>query len=232
MFLGTTEVPFLKAKPAFDILVPAVLSDFSTTAPVPAPSASHGGIGDLLIGPALQFDPIMGEKGPLFVHRLEFQFIIPTGQYSASHQINPGSNFFSFEPYWAGTLFLGEKTAASFRTHYLWNAQNNNPSAILGANVKNTRAGEAFHANFTLDHEIIEKKLRVGLNGYWLQQTTNAEANGASVPNTRERVVGIGPGFLLSFSERSHLFFNYFWEMGAENRPEGNRLTLRYVHKF
>ena len=39
-----------------------------------------GGLGDIYVGPFLQWDPIMGENGPIFVHRVEFTTILPHGQ--------------------------------------------------------------------------------------------------------------------------------------------------------
>lgn len=236
------------AKPALDILVPVVDLDLDFASPIPGPSANSGGLGDILIGPGIQFAPIMGKKGPLFVQRLEAQFILPTGDYDRANEINPGSNFFSFNPYWASTMFLGPKMSASVRAHYLWNATNNAPAFSTGAN--STRAGEAFHMNFAFSREILPcgspsacdaapsagpppgPKLRIGINGYYLKQTTDLEVNGIDVPGFREQVFGIGPGCILSLSPQKHFFFNSYWEDYAENRTEGYRMTLRYVHKF
>ena len=86
--------------------------------------------------------------------------------------------------------------------------------------------------NFAAEHEIIDKKLSVGLNGYYLKQTTDALVNGTSVAGTQEQVLGIGPGAVYSFSQTNHFFCNLYWETDAVNRPEGFRMTLRYVHKF
>ncbi len=219
--------------PALDVLIPALSADFDLAAPgPPGLSADNGGLGDILIGPALQFDPIMGDNGPLFVHRFEAQFIIPTGEYDRNHILNAGSNYFSFNPYWAGTVFLTNKTTASFRAHYLWNAENKDPWIGAGPGVTDTKAGQAFHINFAAEHEVIEKMLRVGINGYYLKQTTDAQVNGADVSGTREQVLGIGPGAILSFSQKQHVFCNLYWETEAENRAEGFRLNLRYVQKF
>ncbi len=230
IFLPDIDIPCLGAKPALDVLLPVADTDLSFGAPGPFPQSNGFGLGDLLLGPALQFNPIMGENGPIFVHRLEAQFIIPTGKYSSDRNINPGSGFFSFDPYWAATLFLGPKLEISTRIHYLWNGVNDNPTNQLG--VTSTKAGQAFHANFAMSYEVIEKKLRIGFNGYFLKQTTDSEVNGVSIPGSREQVLGIGPGLLYSFSETNHLFFNAYFETDVRNRPEGTQLTLRYVHKF
>lgn len=225
--IGDFELP---AKPALDVLIPLINADLNTA---PAPLTANSGVGDLLIGPALQFDPIMGPNGPRFVQRIEAQFNIPTGEYSSLAVVNPGANFFSFNPYWAGTAFITPKDTVSFRAHYLWCAENNDPNPfITPPGTTSTRAGDAFHINFAAEHEVIEKKLRVGVNGYYLKQTTDAQANGVDVAGSREQVLGIGPGAILSFSQTKHVFCNLYWETNAENRPEGFKLNLRYVHKF
>lgn len=80
------------AHPAIDVILPAASIDLSYSGAGPFPRASHGGFGDILIGPALQFNPIEDSEGhPIFVHRLEAQFIIPTGQYSNRYDINASS---------------------------------------------------------------------------------------------------------------------------------------------
>ena len=231
VYLWDYEIPGLKAKPALDVLLPFVMFDLDYSAPGPFPNASGGGVGDLVIGPALQFNPIMGEKGPLFMHRLETQFILPTGDYSPSANITPGSGFFSFNPYWAGTLFLGPRVATSFRAHYLWNARNDRPNrTTLPAGTTSSQAGQAFHVNFTLDAQVVGP-LRAGLNGYWLKQFTDSEVNGAKA-GRREQVLGIGPGAMFSFNAKHHLFANVYFETEARNRFAGTVGTFRYVMKF
>lgn len=192
--------------------------------------ANSGNLGDLLVGPFLQWDPIMGANGPRFLHRIELQMLLPTGAYDDDHALNPGSNFFSFNPYWAVTAFLTPKWTVSWRLHWLWNAQKNNPWRPL--NARDSQAGQAFHGNLATAWEVIPQRLRIGLNGYFLTQYTDSEIDGRRVPDSKEQVFGIGPGLVWHITQHDHLFVNTYWETGAENRPEGNRFNLRYVHHF
>jgi len=216
---------FLGGKWGVDVIVPLVYIDAD-----PAVPDNAGGIGDVLVGPFLQWDPIMGSNGPKFMHRVELQCIFPTGKYCDEDALNPGSNFFSFNPYWAGTYFFTPKLTGTVRAHYLWNAKNDDPFPGIPA-VRESEAGDAFHANFAVSYEVLPKQLRAGVNGYYLRQTTASESNGNDTSG-REQVFGIGPGAMWSFSQETHLFFNAYFESHAHSRPEGDRFNLRLVHHF
>jgi hypothetical protein len=210
-----------------NVIVPYVSIDLDMTPSLLRDNGS--GLGDIVVGPFLQWDPVMGKSGPLFMHRIELQMLLPTDKYDDDKDINPGSNFFSFNPYWAGTLFLSPKWTSSWRLHYLWNAENNDPNDLRA--VDDSQAGQAVHANFTTAYEVLPGQLRLGLNGYYLKQITASEIDGHDVSG-RERVFAVGPGLLWHLSRDSHLFYNAYFETAVENRTEGERFTLRFAHHF
>ena len=221
----------LGGKWGLDLIVPLVSLDIGYGAGGPFPEDNGSGVGDILVGPFLQWDPIIRNGRPVFMHRLELQMLFPTGKYDEDKELNPGSNFFSFNPYWAGTLFITPQWTFSSRIHYLWNAKNDDPNrAFVGA--EDTQAGQAIHLNFASSYEVIPKALRLGVNGYYLKQLTDTEVDGEDLPDSKEAVFAVGPGALLSLSQDNHIFFNAYWETMAENRTEGSRFTLRWVYHF
>jgi hypothetical protein len=212
-----------------DLILPYASFDLDAAG---TPLTANDGFGDLLVGPYLQWAPLMGPNGPVFVHRFELQTILPTGDYDETRSINPGANVVSLDPYWAATWFITPKWTASGRFHYLWNAENDDPNTPPALAIQDTQAGSAVHANFATEYEFIEKHLRVGLNGYAFRQLSDSQVNGQDGSGGKEQVVGLGPGALWSFNPDNHLFVNVYVEMAAENRPEGERYGIRYVHHF
>jgi hypothetical protein len=207
-----------------DVIVPLVSIDSD---PVPDNGA---GLGDIYVGPFLQWDPIMGKNGPVFVQRVEVQTIWPTGKYDDEKPLNPGSNYFSLDPYWAATWFALPRVELSGRVHYLWNDKNEDPFIGSGA-TDSTQAGQAWHANFAASYEVLTKQLRVGVNGYYLKQFASSKVDGDK-GGLLEEVFAVGPGALWSFSANTHLFFNAYFETDTVARPEGDRFYLRLVHHF
>ncbi len=190
------------------------------------------GIGDLFFGPFIQWEPIMGKKGPIFMHRVELSAVFPIGHYDEEAIVSPGSNIFYFNPYWAATVFPKPWWSISWRIHYLYNTANNDPNPIFFPGVNKAQAGQAVHLNFATSFEVIPKRLRMGINGYYLKQINDVKFDGVSIPNTKEQVLGIGPGALIHFGRDDHLFFSTYFEALARNRPERILIIFRYVHNF
>ena len=193
--------------------------------------SSRAGFGDVILGAFLQLPTLTRADGsPLLTQRVEADLSVPVGAYDRNRSINPGSNFWSFNPYYAATYWFSPKWSASGRFMYLWNGKNDDPAAGFG-DVSDTQAGQALHANLTLQYAFSEQ-FSAGLNGYWLKQITDTDVDGHAVSGRREKVWAIGPGVLYAFSKENVLSVNAYFEQQAENRTEGNKLVFNLLHKF
>jgi hypothetical protein len=179
------------------------------------------GLADVTVGAGLQWAPKKIGEG-VFVHRLVLDVDLPTGKYSDRQPVNIGNHFVVVNPYYALT-YERKKIEFSARLHYLWNSTNNDP--FVGFGIRNMQPGQAFHANYSTSYELW-KDVRLGFNGYWLQQLTDHQINGSDVRNSRERTVALGPGIQLG-GGTVWFRLNGYIETDVHNRPSGIMVTFR-----
>ena len=187
------------------------------------PGSKVTGLGELTLSPfILQWSE---QKIGSFriIQRFVLDFEFATGEYRRTANLSLSSHAFDVHPYYAVTFFPSRHLESSWRVHYLWNATNNTPSVASGA--QSTQAGQAIHLNATTGYRL-PRGVWIGANGYYLTQITDPKINGQPLSNSPERVGAIGPGALWDMG-RWILFANAYHEVGALNRPEGNKVVLR-----
>ena len=196
-----------------------------------------GYLGDITVGPFLQwFDTkLMGRP---FFQRVEFDVTLPTGQYDSKYAINPGSNLWVIEPYYAFTWFITPQFSTSWRLHYTYSTTNDDPfDGFQAAGVTDIKPGQAFHFNYSFEYEFV-KNVRGAIAGYYLKQLSSDDCSGtvpapvAAVCGPKEQVFAIGPAVHWIFSPQFSMGLKTAWETSVENRPKGNRTTLRMTYKF
>ncbi len=202
--------------------------------------STQDGVGDLTLGAYLQFNPVISGGRPVYSQRVEMDVIVPSGQYSSSSDINPGSGFWSINPYWSATVLPTPKTEISWRLNYLYNFSNNNPRDPAHLGLTSSKAGQAAWVNFTASYAV-NPQLHVGLNGYWFQQLTNdsyswaAGSTPVSMPygdTGKSEVLAIGPGLFWQASAKNMWYVNLYDQVQAKNRPRGTVLNVHWVHPF
>jgi len=208
-----------------EILLPLADVDLDTSF---GPKDRERGVGDLIVSPFILQWTDHKLFGMPYFHRFVFSVTLPTGEYDRNRPVNIGSNVVSINPYYAFTIMPTDRVELSARLQYLWNSENDDPFAGLGAGT--VQPGQAFHANYAASYELV-KGVRLGINGYALQQLTEDKVDGRSQGNSKERVFGIGPGIKWSGNGLS-LYLNSYLETGAENRPEGTKVVFRLSKVF
>ncbi len=213
----------LRSLVGFELIVPVVYLKQA----LGGPGGEAVGLGDCVVSPLLIQLPTVAAGPVRLLHKLDFDFIVPTGSYSPSAPVSTGNHTWSVNPFYAFTLLLGERWEASFRLHYLWNSANAD-APLEFAPAKSIQAGQAFHANGAVSFAVIPS-LRVGVAGYVLRQLTEARIDGAAVPASQEQVAALGPGLLFQ-SGTTTIMANAYWEFAAQNRPEGFEAVVTVLH--
>ncbi|MBJ3817066.1 hypothetical protein F9C28_19850 [Shimwellia pseudoproteus] len=220
-----------------DLIIPLV--GFNTHFGGPASlKANNGGIGDIFIGSYLQYKPLMNARGePIFVHRFELGFNVPTGHYDKHRDINPGANQWAFNPTWSVTWLPVPQWSVNWRLQYLFNFKNPSPASSQpldwhGEKVRNTQAGQMVYLNFATAWEVVPD-WHLGINGYWLRQFTDDKVNGDTLSGSREQVLAIGPGVMWNYSRQDKFTANVYTETEVRNRSRNSAIVnLLYIHAF
>ena len=240
-FLYSIPVPetFI-GQPGLNLIVPVVDLSSSFGAGGPSLQDSGFGLGDVVFGVFFQFKPVHADGRPVFAHRLEFDLVAPTGKYDRTAEINPGSNTWQMNPYWAFTLLPLPRLEITTRVQYLYNFKNTAPINAPGVMLMSTQEGQVVFDNFAVAYEILPfnpnrawaHSLRIGLNGYYFKQITENKADGNTLSGTKEQTVGLGPGAMWIASHTDAFWFNVYFETAVENRFASNIFQMRWAHAF
>jgi hypothetical protein len=219
---------------AFEVLLPIV--DFQSHFSAPGMVLQDNGlnIGDMTFGAAYQSKPISLGRQSVLSWRVDLDVTAPTGGFDSNKDLNQSSGFWSVNPYLAVTLLPIPKWEISARFNYIYNfstSRGSNPPQSPDFVFRNGQAGQAGWINFASSYEMIEG-VRLGLNGFWLQQLTNDSTNGISLPGTRVEELCLGPGVDWQINKRNTANFNVYLPISAKNTPAGPQFNLQYIHQF
>jgi len=170
---------------------------------------------------------------PFLVQRFEFDIIAPTGQYQHNADLNQSSGYFSINSYWSATLLPTPNVEVSWRLHYLYNFKNYHPASSTPMSfydlpVDNTQAGQAAWINFAASYAITPT-FHIGINDYFFRQFTDDKVNVSTFSNSREQVLGIGPGVLWQLPKGRALWVNVYTETAVRNRAKNDLVVQAQV---
>lgn len=180
---------------------------------------TNTGLGDLELSPVLSW-----ELGDHQMMTLAPTIIIPTGEYNSSRAVNAGyGNFYSFRPS-IQYGFIGDGWDVSGRAVLTFNTRNKDTKYRSGNMLNLDLAAMKF----------ISEDIRVGLQGYVVQQLTKDSSDDAAkqaeidaADGNKMRAYALGPavGWLKNGGELL-VEGKVMQEFGARNRSEGTSFWL------
>lgn len=222
-FIYLSKIKALGGNLGFTVIVP-VAQVSASSINTGAPAANPKVWGDIITGVAVQWSDrkLFGKD---FSHRTELDVSIPTGAFNDAYAINPSAHLYSFGMYHAFTLLLNKQLSVSARNQFNYNTR------IIGSKAQ---PGAFYNGNYSVDYTILPG-LKVEAAAYYLHQFNQDRYDGHSnyyatqygITDTRERVLGYGPGVAYFLPGGGLMELKVFSETAAKNRPAGWRPTLR-----
>jgi len=181
-------------------------------------STTNTGVGDTVVGPLLHW----GEGSALqTVAALDLS--LPTGGYNKNSALNLGKNYTSVRPIFAVSYLPSNGFEASAKFSYTFNTKNDATDYL---------SGQLFHFDYSLSYAI-SSAAKLGINGYFIKQTTNDLQYGQEVDGDgfRGQAFAIGPAFRYQFSKFG-IEVRALKEYAVRNRPAGESLWTKAVFAF
>ena len=222
-FVYTSNVKLFGAYVGGEVLLPVAHVSLRAD----ALRESTTGVGDAIVGLFLQWQNLTLFDRP-FSARLDLNLVAPTGSYDRDEIVNLGNKVWQISPYLATTLRVSERWEISNRINYNWSSVSHQPPyATLH---ESAQPGDQLAINLSASYAIAEN-WRVGFGAYTLRQLSDSKTDGASIPDSRQSVSGLGPSARWSHG-RTMLIASAYKEFEAENRSEGYQGVLRMMRIF
>lgn len=222
-FIYLSDIKVLSGNLGFTAIVP-IAQISASGGGSNTPAANPKAWGDVITGTAVQWSDrkLLGKP---FSHRTELDISWPVGAYSSQYAINPSAHLYSVGMYHAFTLMLNKQFSLSARNQFNYN------TSVIGTKAK---PGSFYNGNYSIDYSLLPA-LKIEAVAYFLGQLNQDRYDGRSnyyatqygITNTRERVLGYGPGLAYFFPGGGLMEVKGFFETAAKNRPAGFRSTLR-----
>ncbi|MFL6607480.1 SphA family protein [Pseudomonas sp. H2_D02] len=188
-------------------------------------SDTRESMGDTTISPIILWD--MGKHLTLAA---AVEITVPTGEYDADRLANTSNNFYTYKPLFSFTWLPTDNTELSMKTTYSFNRENKDTDY---------RSGQIFHFDYSASYRLNDN-VTVGLNGYYLKQTTDDKQYGRTVQfagqdvddGVRGQVFAIGPALHVTFLKYASAEIRWAKEFDVENRPEGEMLWAKISIPF
>jgi hypothetical protein len=215
-FIHITDKQFLGGLWGVHVFIPLVYMDLKMSG-----MSAHdrrASLGDIIVDPF-----ILSWHGKNWHAVTAVDIYMPTGNYTktAGPRANIGRNYWTFEPIVAGTYVADCGFQASGKFMYDVNTKNTDTDYL---------SGHEFHVDYAIGQKISDFTL--GMAGYYYQQVTDDELNGAKFNNgNKGRVVAFGPAVKYDYKNMS-FDLKYQFETAAQNRPEGDSLWVKFIYAF
>ncbi|MBA1381385.1 SphA family protein [Pseudomonas brassicacearum] len=188
-------------------------------------SDTRESMGDTTVSPIILWD--MGKHLTLAA---AVEITVPTGEYDADRLANTSNNFYTYKPLFSFTWLPTDNTELSMKTTYSFNRENKDTDY---------RSGQIFHFDYSASYRLNDN-VTVGLNGYYLKQTTDDKQYGRTVQfagqdvddGVRGEVFAIGPALHVTFLKYASAEIRWAKEFDVENRPEGEMLWAKISIPF
>lgn len=228
-FLKVLNVKVLGGDLVWHGIVPVGYQHISMSAgPVDMAGQSKYGLGDITSGLGISWHP-----SKVFRNAAGLDIVAPTGSYSSDDSANIGRNYWSFNPVYVFT-YIGDKDSplpgfeVSGKLMYWLNTINTATSYTTG---------QEFSADYMVGQHL--GKWAFGINGHYLYQLTDDKQYGRSAVDpisgartgVRGKYLSVGPAISYAIPHGC-LTLKYQRDVIEQNRPEGDKIWLKWIYAF